>query len=196
MGYSRDWRTYTDDEKNLMMALEGGEMTLPFQDLTTLRSVRHRLYALRNALLLAYDREVKGSNAASFVFSDPLVAIAPRLAQMTILIDGLNMRIGIGIMRPGVKSAIAGALASVGWRHPDQVKRDALEARKREIDAEVAALTPAGGYVGKTDEVMDGLGYAPKPPATAMLKEVEEVASFDPSTLAALGLTDPEDTNK
>lgn len=164
MGFSRDYKTYTQDERNILLLIEKGPLQVTFEDKKSLLHWRHRMYALRSAMSLAYERETKGvawGKKPEHEFSDPFISITPRIIQMTILVDDLTATIGLGIMRPGVQSVIEKALMAAGFETGAQQHQREAKERERAILAEINS--PAFGAAAQgnaLDTTLDELGYS------------------------------------
>lgn len=160
MPYSKDPLSYDEDERRLMLAALGEDITIRCKDARQAFALRGRLYGLRKAVTYAYDMlqdlEKKGKDTRGY--DSELIRAAPAIRSLGLrFADARKVTLIIGrgaAIAPETKSAIQQALAGIG-------KETAEEEHKQGITAMMERL--AATAPDTTETSFAEIGYAPRP---------------------------------
>lgn len=162
MAFSKDPFSYHPEEQQALLFAISEDLPITCDSAKHAVHLRHRLYALRKAVVELYDKGLALESAgkpAAFM-KEPLIVLAPQIRQLSINLpkDSTILTLGIGAAQTNSVGAIQRALQAKGAPTVQEQTQKAVEA----VDFNAMA-TRLEQDTGETEEdtTLAELGFTP-----------------------------------
>ena len=184
MAFSKDPEAYTAGEHQVLIEATTETVEVPCPNEKTAMHIRHRLYALRRAVIDTYDKvlmlESVGKPTAHLL--SPLVKCATALRGVTIgrSADKLTLLIGRGAASTDVEDILTAALRGAGKVVRREQEEDAVEAFGNiDFSQEVASDEPVLPGEYSLASILKSAPSNAEPQTTGEITDAELIAKVE-----------------